>query len=106
MNVLRLSSPLGADLAFLGTSLKLLMSFIKIAIYLDKIKQEGGERDFLKSFNYYRILSSIVRTFLIQNDAEIFPVNYTWKVAKKGFKIAFMNNKFAMIISFEIMLEK
>ncbi len=51
MNVLRLSSPLGADLAFLGTSLKLLMSFIKIDIYLDKIKQEGGrEKDFFEKF--------------------------------------------------------
>ncbi len=54
----------------------------------------------------YRILSSIVRTFYIKNDAEIFPVHYTWKVAKKGFKIAFMMSKLAMIISFEIILEK
>jgi hypothetical protein len=30
----------------------------------------------------------------------------TWKVAEKGFKIAFMMNKLAMIISFEIILEK
>jgi hypothetical protein len=29
-----------------------------------------------------------------------------WKVAEKGFKIAFMMNKLAMIISFEIILEK
>jgi hypothetical protein len=27
-------------------------------------------------------------TFYIENDAEIFPVHYTWKVAEKGFKIA------------------
>jgi hypothetical protein len=31
---------------------------------------------------------------------------HTWKVAEKGFKIAFMLNKLAMIISFEINLEK
>ncbi len=43
----------------------------------------------------------------IENDAEIFPVHCTWQVAEKGFKIAFMMNKLAMIInSFEIILEK
>ena len=42
----------------------------------------------------------------MENDAEIFPVHYTWKVAEKGFKIAFLMNKLAMIISFEIILEK
>jgi hypothetical protein len=54
----------------------------------------------------YRILSSIVRTFYIENDAEIFPAHYSWKVAEKGFKIAFMMIKLVMIISFEIILEK
>ncbi len=44
--------------------------------------------------------------FYIGNDAEIFPAHYTWRVAEKGFKIAFMMNKLAMIISFEIILEK
>jgi hypothetical protein len=44
------------------------------------------------------------------NDAEIFPAHYTWKEAKKGFKMAFnnklYNNKLAMINSCEIILEK
>jgi hypothetical protein len=44
--------------------------------------------------------------FYIGNDAEISPTHYTWKVAENGFKIAFMMNKLAMIISFEIILEK
>ncbi len=56
--------------------------------------------------NSYRILSSIVRTFYIEDDAEIFPAHYTWKVVEKGFKMAFMMNKLAMINSFEITLEK
>ncbi len=43
--------------------------------------------------------------FYIENDVEIFPVHYTWKVAQKGFK-AFMMNKLAMINSCEIILEK
>jgi hypothetical protein len=47
-----------------------------------------------------------VCTFYIENDAEIFPVHNTWKVAEKGFKIAFMMNKFAMIKPCEIILEK
>ncbi len=38
------------------------------------------------------ILSSIVPTFYIENDAEIFPVHYTWKVAEKGFKMAIKMN--------------
>jgi hypothetical protein len=54
----------------------------------------------------YCILSSIVHTFYIENDAEIFPAHCTWKVGEKGFKIAFMMNKLTMIISFEIILEK
>jgi hypothetical protein len=48
-----------------------------------------------------------VRTFFyIENNAEIFPAHYTWKLAEKGFKIAFMMNKLAIIISFEIIFEK
>jgi hypothetical protein len=26
----------------------------------------------------------------MENDAEIFPVHYTWKVAEKGFKMALL----------------
>jgi hypothetical protein len=44
--------------------------------------------------------------FYIENDAKIIPAHYTWKVAKKGFKMAFMKNKLAMIHSCEIILEK
>ncbi len=42
----------------------------------------------------------------IENDAEIFPAHYIWKVTEKGFKMAFMMNKLAMIKSCEIILEK
>jgi hypothetical protein len=44
--------------------------------------------------------------FFIENDAEIFPAHYTWKVAQKGFTMALMMNKLAMINSCEIILEK
>ncbi len=44
--------------------------------------------------------------FYIENDDEIFPVHNTCKVAEKEFKITFMMNKLAMIISFEIILER
>ncbi len=56
----------------------------------------------IKTTNY-RILSSRVCTFYIENDAEIFPAHYTytWKVTDKGFAM-----KLAMINSFEIILEK
>ncbi len=50
---------------------------------------------------FYRVKCAL---FYIENDAEIFPAHYTWKVAEKGCKIAFMMNKPAMIISFEIIL--
>jgi hypothetical protein len=42
----------------------------------------------------------------MENDAEIFPVDYICKVAEKGFKMACMMNKLAMINSCEIILEK
>ncbi len=42
----------------------------------------------------------------MESDAEVFPVHYTWKVAEKGFKMASMTNKLAMINSCEIILEK
>ncbi len=45
-------------------------------------------------------------TFYIENDAEISPAHYAWKVAEKGFKMAFMMNKLAMINFCEIILEK
>ena len=38
----------------------------------------------------------------MNNDAEIFPAHYTWKVAEKGFKMAFVMNKLAEINSCEI----
>ncbi len=44
--------------------------------------------------------------FYKENDAEIFPSHYTWKVAEKELKMASMMNKLAMINSFEIILEK
>ncbi len=52
----------------------------------------------------YCILSSIVHTFYMENYAEIFLAHYTWKVAEKGFKMASMMNKLAMINSCEIIL--
>ncbi len=42
---------------------------------------------------------------ILLNDAKIFPAHYTWKVTEEGFKIAFMMNKLAMIISFKIILQ-
>jgi hypothetical protein len=41
----------------------------------------------------------------MENDAEIFPAHYMWKVAEKGFKMAGMMNKLAIINSCEIFLE-
>jgi hypothetical protein len=54
----------------------------------------------------YRILSSMVQTFFMENDGEIFPVYFTRKVAEKGFKMDCMMNKPSMINSCEIILEK
>jgi hypothetical protein len=41
----------------------------------------------------------------MENDAEIFPADYTSKVTEKGFKMASMMNKLAMINSCEIIHE-
>jgi len=42
----------------------------------------------------------------MENDAEIFPAHYTWKVAEEGFEMASVMNKLGMINSCEIILEK
>jgi hypothetical protein len=42
----------------------------------------------------------------MENDSEILLEHYTWKVAEKGFKMASMMNKLAMVNSCEIILEK
>ncbi len=42
----------------------------------------------------------------MENDAEIIPAHYSWKVAEKGFKIASMLNKLAISNSCEIILER
>ncbi len=44
--------------------------------------------------------------FYNKNDAEKLHVHNTWKVAEKGFMMAFMMNKLAMIHSCEIILEE
>ncbi len=51
---------------------------------------------------FYRVQCAL---FYIENDAEKFLGHYTWKVAEKGFKMAFMMNKLAMNDSFEIIVE-
>jgi hypothetical protein len=68
------------------------------------IKLKNKKRNIVKTITiFYQVHCTL---FYIENYAEIFPAQYTWKVAEKGFKIAFMMNKLAMIISFEIILEK
>ncbi len=52
---------------------------------------------------FYRVQCAL---YYFENDAEIFPAHYTWKVAEKGFKMAFMMNKLAMMNFCEIILEK
>jgi hypothetical protein len=38
-------------------------------------------------YTLYRILLSIVHTFFNENNDEILPAHYTWKVVGKGLKI-------------------
>ncbi len=58
---------------------------------------------FLKYTIFYQVQCALL---YIENDAEIFPAYYTWKVAEKGFKVDFMMNKLPMINSCEIFLKK
>ncbi len=55
-----------------------------------------------KNTIFYRVQCTL---FYVENDAEIYPAQYTWKVAEKGFKMAYMMNKFAMINPCEIIFE-
>jgi hypothetical protein len=57
---------------------------------------------FKTSTIFYRLLCALL---YIEQDAEIFPAHCTWKAAEKGFMIAFIMNKLAMVISFEIILK-
>jgi hypothetical protein len=57
----------------------------------------------LKITVFYQVQCAL---FYIENDSEIFPVCYTWKVAEKVFKKAFIMNKISMINSCEIILGK
>jgi hypothetical protein len=53
---------------------------------------------------FYRVKCAL---FYIENDDDdIFHAHYTWKVAEKGDKMAFMMNKLALINSCKIILEK
>jgi hypothetical protein len=67
-------------------------------------------KDNFSEKNISRIITAFYRVYYallyIENDAEIFPAHYTWKVAEKGAKMAFMMNKLAMIDSYAIILEK
>ncbi len=49
------------------------------------IKNEGLKLPYFVKYFYNFFYNGI--------DAEIFPAHYTWKVAEKGFKMAFMMNK-------------
>jgi hypothetical protein len=51
-------------------------------------------------YTFYHVKCALL---YIENDAAIFPVHYTWKVAEK---MAFIINKLAIINSSEIILEK
>ncbi len=58
----------------------------------------------MKTFTvFYHVQCTL---FYIENDAEIFPAHYTWKVAEKGFEMAFRMNNLAMTNFCEIILEK
>ncbi len=56
-----------------------------------------------KAIIFYQVQCTLL---YIENDVEIFPAHFTWKVTDKGFDIAFMMNKLPMINSCEIILEK
>ncbi len=73
---------------------------------LNKLVQGGQPHLSFFCGKDYHILSNIVRIFYIENDAEIFPAHYTWKLAEKGWKMAFTMNKLAINNSCEIIVEK
>jgi hypothetical protein len=64
---------------------------------------EHKQSNWTKGTVFYQIKCAL---FIMENDAEIFPAHYTWKVAEKGFKMASMMNKLLMINSCEIVLDK
>ncbi len=67
--------------------------------------KSGFRNKYLKKWTtvFYQVYCTLL---YIENDDEILPVHYTWKVAEKGLKMAFMMNNLAMMNSCEIILEK
>ncbi len=59
---------------------------------LIQTSQTGGQ--WFRDTVFYQVQCTL---FYIENVAELFPAHYTWKVSEKGFKMAFMMNKLAMI---------
>ncbi len=80
---------------------------MKLKLFNGIVNTKECNRDaFFKLCFSFTVLYRVKCTlFYIENDAEIFPAHFTWKVAEKGFKIVFIMNKLAMIISFEIILK-
>ncbi len=71
----------------------------------------GSILQYLEKMVYYQTLITVFywvycALFYIENDAEIFPAHYKWEVTEKGFKMAFMMSKLAIINSCEMILEK
>ncbi len=60
----------------------------------------------LMTFSIRYFIEHSAHIFYMENDVEILNAHYTWKVAEKGFKMASMINKLAMMNSCEIILEK
>ncbi len=76
------------------------------ALKLILVSNVQGGLTWQRILTYRIFIEYSAHFFYIENDVEIFPLHYTWKVAEKGFKMAFMMNKPAVINSCEIILEK
>ncbi len=98
------------SLACLQRDLQLSLIFQKTNCYSGALTNHKSQNNFTyltqgchKITVFYQVQCPLL---YIENDAEIFPGRYTCKGAEKGFKMAFMMNKLAMINSCEIILEK
>ncbi len=83
-----------------------ILKYLKVIFDIFKFYRQIPQRLKYKhkeSTVFYRVQCTL---FYIENDAEIFRAHYTWNVAEKGFKMAFMMTKLSMINSCEIIVER
>jgi hypothetical protein len=81
---------------------------IEMKISALKLLQKEWPNELRKQFDNFNVpyfIEYSAHFFIIENDAEIFPVNFTWKVAEKGFNMTFKKKNLQWLILVKLFLK-